>query len=1515
MTNSPITPLSYTNKDFQTIYPELLELAKELSYKWDPTVSNESDPGVVLLKLNAIIADKNNYNIDKNILETFPSTVTQEVNARNLYKQLGYHMPWYMSANCNIAFKWISDASLPDEGITIPKYTMIIDDIDNCVYTTTQEALLLNSAKETSVSSVQGILVHYNLNGSTLITPTNLDLERRLYLNDYTVAENGVFVSSLPNDSSALQHWSRVDNLSVEPLGQYVYEFGIDVRNSKCYIEFPEDVFSLMGQGVYVDYVISSGELGRVSKNTLNTFYNEVSVYIDGKSTPLTSDNIKITNMSASTGGESPQSIEDAYKSYKKTVGTFNTLVTIRDYINYIYTNNMVSNGFVCDRFNDPQSSYKIITDDGLNPYIDYQKKNESEETFVKYQDNFSIEDLYVKSVSGGKIEFTPVNDVTGDTSNIYKKVAIDEMSAFDLKLYAFSYINPIETKEDYETSFSLLPSQSTANKTITSRLSNVKCVQHDFVDILKDEPCLFKNIFPIKVKVITHSTLSTSEQVQVKQNVLISLYKSLNSRNVEFGETPSYTEVYNTIMGSDDRIKFIILDDFTYTTLATVWTGNKFIDIPVSTNKSQFVIEASDTDRAVRKLRQNGIYDFSNYFVKVTEAIGGSTVSSLYYWDTSDGEWDRIDYSKCQNIQKSIIAKSVLAGKTPLFQPSGNFEIPMEHDILGEYTTDTISTNIAFVSGINLSTGSIESSAVGFPDSSAGSINWSNETTSNPHINTIELKDNEQIRFLSPSLVSSANYSTYVKCVLSLNSPTSYSGKVARNTDIKDMGTTGKLVFYPLKRDDGDYYFTESQQRLFASYWVSSANAIVQGAASYSKLDTPMLIEGGIVAFYKIEVNLSASTIFNTNEGAEPESGKIIRNDNDEMIAYTTAGASTVYGVPVTIITAENYVIEANSEFQLSNGEYIAFFWRDEQGKDAPFKYKIYRGTDINSVLNVESPIIKPSFRLEAVQGDSQNRTALAFINTLESEGSLLSGTNNFNTIYNLYGSYVLDSHRTVDMMSLNQVQFSAPDKYYFISKKINNNSTVREYVMDFKRSGEFVNNGVSSVLYSYTLENDEYFIRVNSLLSSMEIYTSGTMIGIVTPTSTNKEIELKATYVEASEFNSKGLDSIKNSMCSIQSSWTMVAREQNIYSFSNGDTVYIQNLSQFSSIADNGTIISDSRNSEGFPDRGLCICSWGDTYFQSADISYRTSSDNTRISLPNLKFNSSLLCWTARASLNVDMSSSNAQVFNSVVRDSVLTLQYVKIADFKRGYNDDDSFGVQTNYDFNSYGGTNIDATLLSIAGDTVPRTFLIYDYTSSTDIGSKEDDGSICVEFSYSDNELLSDNIISLTMDNVDFDALLCKVEIVSDKVEDILYYGERSSSTYSAILGTVSTGVPLHGVRYLLIPLISTGNSKVLELTTKRSTTSETISKIKFFPMTPVMMSRWNELVGIPDEDIINEVEMLDKDSIFNYTYKIPESVLISNPLESTSFFNSEHIMNSFTIGKALVGYGDTIVGNR
>ena len=126
--------ISYTNKDFQSIYNELLELIPKLTNKWDPSLSNESDPLVVLLKLNALLADKNNYNIDKNILELFPVSVTQRGNAQKIYESLGYSMAWYRSAITEVAFRWIGKTRT-DTTQAIKVFDMVTEASGEAVYT------------------------------------------------------------------------------------------------------------------------------------------------------------------------------------------------------------------------------------------------------------------------------------------------------------------------------------------------------------------------------------------------------------------------------------------------------------------------------------------------------------------------------------------------------------------------------------------------------------------------------------------------------------------------------------------------------------------------------------------------------------------------------------------------------------------------------------------------------------------------------------------------------------------------------------------------------------------------------------------------------------------------------------------------------------------------------------------------------------------------------------------------------------------------------------------------------------------------------------------------------------------------------------------------------------------------------------------------------------------------------------------------------------------------------------
>lgn len=88
--------LSYTSKDYKSIFPDLISAIPSLTDLW--TNTEDGDPGIVLVKLMSILGDMLSYNLDKQALEYYTSTVTQRKNAARIYNLVGYKMHWYVSA-------------------------------------------------------------------------------------------------------------------------------------------------------------------------------------------------------------------------------------------------------------------------------------------------------------------------------------------------------------------------------------------------------------------------------------------------------------------------------------------------------------------------------------------------------------------------------------------------------------------------------------------------------------------------------------------------------------------------------------------------------------------------------------------------------------------------------------------------------------------------------------------------------------------------------------------------------------------------------------------------------------------------------------------------------------------------------------------------------------------------------------------------------------------------------------------------------------------------------------------------------------------------------------------------------------------------------------------------------------------------------------------------------------------------------------------------------------------------
>lgn len=796
-----ISGLSYINKDFQTIYAELLEKADELSYKWKPSQSNESDPAVVLLKENALIADKLNYNIDKNILETFPISVSQVTNARALFSELGYNMRWYEGAITALSLRWNSNVSEitfgEDDTLTLPIFTMFTDTDKSIVYTMVDSVTFSGSNLSTihSVAAIQGIIQDFQAtSGEAYITVNNLDEYNRLYFNDYNIAQNGIFINNVGQQNWSL--WQLVDSLSTREYGSFVYEFGIS-KNGQCYIQFPEDIADLIGDGLEIKYVVTQGESGNISAGSITELYNDITAStidttIDLSSvSSITTDDLLISNVSSATNGKDPETIEEAYKNYKKTVGTFDTLVTIKDYEKFLTKSELVTNGFVCDRTNDIQDSYKIVS------------------TQKGFEDNINI--------------------VTANTQGVA------DMDAFGLKMYLLQPVTVqssdiVASQLEYAQGFTLIPSEAANSDTILNYLNDSKSIQHDFNEIEPYKLCMLQNKYAVNCKIIPYSRLTATQIDSLKASVLSALTKKLQSRNMEFGVEVSYDELYSYISDCDERIKSVILDEIVYTTYGIYWDGEDFQEVAINgeagnaealapskfipsltkpltwsnsfsdyytrqgTNENyaytQLSAEKAPTFEQNKYAQINLLvaqptdwstayntyygYDYStnSYYVNSNTTYTNNTYSAITKLATKPADWETnysayfiapnsTDGSGVYEIvtgvattaptwttntyyiparvkfRQEIYAKSVLAGRTQFLQPDAKF-------LYSLYQTPKQS--IEDVESISSYT-DIELSA-----------------------NDYKVKKNELIQLVAPKLIDTDNFSGYVKFVTNLN-------------------------------------------------------------------------------------------------------------------------------------------------------------------------------------------------------------------------------------------------------------------------------------------------------------------------------------------------------------------------------------------------------------------------------------------------------------------------------------------------------------------------------------------------------------------------------------------------------------------------------------------------------------------------------------------------------------------------------------------------------------------------
>lgn len=566
--------LSPTKKDYYQIWNELLELASKISTRWSPDSTNESDPGIVLLKSLVAIADKLNYNIDKNTLEAFMPSASQQESMRKLTEMMGYSMKYYRAANCkvSISYKDSNDISLSTlNTIYFPKFINIKNEEEDVNYVTIEDFTLQESEPIRQVNALEGELVECETDTDNIISMTHLDDNNRYLLPETNVAENGIFVCNIVDHVEGMsresEYWKQVDNLNTQLPGSLVFKFGFDSNENLPYIQFPDDISQLIKDGLKIKYVRTNGLMGNVSARTLCKM--EVPALwgtaTDTNIKNLTADNFNVINNSAATNGADPETLNEAYNGFKKTIGTFDTLVTCRDYMNKIYQMT------VSDTDLTPLVSNAIVSDirDDINRSITLCSFNDYG---ICYSDR-SLPKTVTKEAE----------DISGNPVTI--KTTEDMIEHFDLIIYPFNTIYGINSKDEYVNSFKI--NFENKNK-IQYDLKNSKTISHNIVTPDDNDIACIKNYLKLKAKITTVKKVTAAEELEILTRVYSSIYENFNCHKIDFGEEIPYETILEVIKNADPRIKDVNLDEpLLYTSIMTVDnTEYPLVSTDTNTNK-----------------------------------------------------------------------------------------------------------------------------------------------------------------------------------------------------------------------------------------------------------------------------------------------------------------------------------------------------------------------------------------------------------------------------------------------------------------------------------------------------------------------------------------------------------------------------------------------------------------------------------------------------------------------------------------------------------------------------------------------------------------------------------------------------------------------------------------------------------------------------------------------------------------------------------------------------------------
>lgn len=588
--------VNYTSRDYQSLLQDFIDAVPKLTELWKPEA--EADPGMVIGKYIASVAEVLGINVDLLANEIFAPSVSQRKNAEKIFSLIGYELGWYVAARTEITFTNVSSVPVTiDFGFngsnfaTVNAYT----DITNASRVITYNILpLTNTYGATDTRSRRDVVGgdvdvfadtdEVQLAAGESVTRVGIEGEIRSYTVSVQQVKDNNYIIKLPSqhidttaiwikaktslnaDSFLTTQWIQCSNpaefITPEPRFAVTYDSYSNAQvQISNYLNQLEDYSS---NYLTVYWIDCSGVIGCVGENVLSNFLPAKQTGTENVADSLTISNLSNTVELPHTNvvtGASPETAKEAYFNSRNYINTWDSLVTLPDYQRFLSREPGVDCAYVIDCQKALDINLAIYNDENLT---DSQK---SKKYITKY--DFPEGDT--------NFDWTNILQLGFDPTDPQKYVFAANFKTYTAMCYAIhndfknSSWGQGQTSNAQINKKPLFIQYKPPAQFINNIIRDYRPLQAMSVEIQFGYLRIFKFYVTGQIYTKKPVTKDVGNNLIAKVKEALALYFAPANR--EIGVLPTYQEIVETCVGADSRIRWFDMGSPGTTNYGIIWT------------------------------------------------------------------------------------------------------------------------------------------------------------------------------------------------------------------------------------------------------------------------------------------------------------------------------------------------------------------------------------------------------------------------------------------------------------------------------------------------------------------------------------------------------------------------------------------------------------------------------------------------------------------------------------------------------------------------------------------------------------------------------------------------------------------------------------------------------------------------------------------------------------------------------------------------------------------------------